>query len=425
MAKKMSFADRVKERAKQAEFSGGTDALKIKDGLSFYKPKKGKNEFIVVPFEMDLKKNAEGVQPGELWFRLQILKHFRIGPDDKSVICPKTIGKKCPICEHRAALISQGKATDDPEVKELSARKRELYYVIDLNDDDKLKIFECSYHNFGRKLEEEIREADDDSLVANFASPDGGAILTVRMAEESVGKTKYLEATRFDFEDRGKAEDKLVAAAMDEVTPFGELLIVKSYEDLRNLLYDLGPEDADDSESPDEEEPASRRRPAAGRKASSKNDSDDDDESETDDEEKPAPRKRRVPAEDEAPKTRRKAPADDDEDDNDDRPVHRKSTSKDEEEEEIPPKRKRVAKDESEEDDDEPVRRKKPAKVADDDDEPAPKKKKAKSDEPECSGAGIFGQDCDKLDECEDCPNWADCRDLTDEFEASAKRKKK
>lgn len=411
MAKKgSSFADRVKERAKQAEFSGGTDALKMKDGISFYKPKKGKNEFIVVPFEMDLKKNAEDIAQGDLWFRLQIWKHFRIGPDDKSVICPKTIGKKCPICEHRAALIAQGRATDDPEVKELTARKRELYYILDLEDDDKLKIMEFSYHNFGRKLEEEIREADDDSLVANFADPENGAILTVRMAEESLGKNKYLEATRFDFEERGKAENKLVAAAMEEVTPFGQLLIVKSYDELRNLLYDIGPDENEETDPDDEEASApirkkSKETPQRKKQAEAESDEDDDD-SDMDDEEdeEPAP-KRHKSADDEEPPVRRKKVADEE----DKASKHKSSKRQDDDEE-----------------DEEPIKRKKPAKRQedDDDDAPAPKsnKKSSKSDDPECSGPGTFGEDCDRLDECEDCPNWADCRDLTDEFEAAKKK---
>lgn len=270
MAKPVSMAERVKQKAKEAEFSGGNDTLRVKDGISFFKPKKGKNEIMIVPFEMGAGKNLEDIQPGELWFRQQLLKHFRVGPDDKAVICPRTIGKKCPICEHRASLLAQGRSTDDAEVKELLPKKRELYYIIDLEDDDRLKIFEYSYHNFGKKLEEEVREADDDSLAVNFADPDDGAIVVVRMAEASMGKNKFLEASRFDFEERGKEEKKIIQQAIGEVTPFGELMIIHSYEELRNLFYDLDPDETEAKQDQDEEEEAPRSRSSRGAKEETK-----------------------------------------------------------------------------------------------------------------------------------------------------------
>ncbi len=406
---KMNFAQRIKQKAKEAEFQGGSDTLRMKDGVSFYKPSKGKNEIIIVPFVMGPHKNMEEVPAEEIWFRFQILKHFRVGPEDKSVICPRTIGKRCPICEHRAALISQGKGTDDPEVRDLTAKKRELYYVLDLADDNKLKVYECSYHVFGRRLEEEIREAEDDSVVANFAHPENGAIVSVRMTEASVGKTKFLEASRFDFDKRDEAENKLVARAMEDLPSFGDLIVVKSYGDLKTLFYDL---DSDEENEPDEvvEEPVEEIAPRARARAEVEEDSDEENEL-------VKPRKRPQKAQD-------------DEDGEEIKPTRKRAKVDDTEDEEKPVRRRAPRVEEDSDEDEEPVRpakKRAPAPQDDEDgeEEPTPPKKSPakKQASPECPGDGQYGQSCDEIDECEDCEHWSACRDLTDEFLASKKKK--
>ena len=406
MAKPVSMAERVKQKAKEAEFSGGNDTLRVKDGISFFKPKKGKNEIMIVPFEMGAGKNLEDIQPGELWFRQQLLKHFRVGPDDKAVICPRTIGKKCPICEHRASLLAQGRSTDDAEVKELLPKKRELYYIIDLEDDDRLKIFEYSYHNFGKKLEEEVREADDDSLAVNFADPDDGAIVVVRMAEASMGKNKFLEASRFDFEERGKEEKKIIQQAIGEVTPFGELMIIHSYEELRNLFYDLDPDETEAKQDQDEEEEAPRSR-SSRRRSEPEPDADEEEE---------APKRRRGRAsqeetenpdeEEEAPRSRSSR-----------RRSEPESAPFDTEEEEAPRSRSsRGAKEET--------KAPRSRRADPDPDEEESESKPGKPVKHKCQFDGVFGETCDTLEACEDCAIWADCRAATDEYEAGKKRKR-
>lgn len=387
---KMSFADRVKKKAKEAEFQGGSDTIKLQDGMSFFKPKKGRNDIMIIPFEMTLAKNLEDIEKGELWYRLQIKKHFGIGSEDKAVICPTTIGKKCPICEHRAQLLAQGRGTDDAEVKALSAKKRELYYVIDVNSEEQnVQVYEPSYFLFGKKLEEEIREADEeDELVANFADPNDGAVLEVRMSEETMGKNKFLEASRIDFESRNKQETKLAKEAAENVPPMSDLLVVMSYEELKNVFYDIDP----DSEDGEDTAPARKRKVAE--------DEDEDDK----------PKRDKKPS----------RGSEDGEDEQDEKPRRGKVKDEDAEEDERPKRPKRSVKDEDE--DDKPKRDKKPAKDEDEDEAPKPRgRKKVGGD---CPGNGTFGEDCDSLDACEDCPNWADCRDATDEYE-KAKRNKK
>lgn len=417
-----SFAARIKQKAKEAEFSGGSETLKLKDGVSFFKPKKGRNLIMFLPFEIG--KNLEGLDPGEIWYRMTIRKHYGIGPEDKTVICPSTIGKKCPICEHKAALLSQGRGTDDDEVKALMWKRRELYWVIDLNDkegNEDPQVLETSYFTFGKKLEEEIREADDDSPAARFATVEDGAVVEVRMNEESLGKNKYLEAGRFDFYERKKGEQRLVDEGMKKITPFDEMLNILSYQELKKLFYDLSDDEVTDGEEPrssarssrDEEEEKPRSRQGSRR--------DDDYEEDT---------------------TRRRPISRRDEDEDEDeekprRPVRGSEDCLDDEHDHEPRRSSRSRRDEEEEEENGPTTPDpfsgKSGRSAKDDGEKSPssggKKQPSKvpgrgkqDDGPKCPvKANAYGKKCDLLDECPDCDIWADCRDLTDKYEESMK----
>lgn len=249
---KMSLRDRILQKANEGDINSGS-GLRLQENGAFFKPKKGRNRLIIVPFVMS-GPNMEDIPAGELWFRYQILKHFNVGPEGEAVICPKTVGKRCPICEHRAALLAQGKNKTDQEVKDLAPKKREFYNVIDVDDNFRLKIWEVSYYNFGKHLQEEIREADTD-LAADFADPDNGALLVVRLSEETMGQNKFLDTSRIDFKEREPLEKDVLSKAI----AFDKCLHVLSYDELRKLFLDLDDEDVADEE--ERSAPKSARAP--------------------------------------------------------------------------------------------------------------------------------------------------------------------
>ncbi len=39
--------------------------------------------------------------PGSLWYKRPYWLHRGVGPENVSIVCPSSIGKKCPICEYR------------------------------------------------------------------------------------------------------------------------------------------------------------------------------------------------------------------------------------------------------------------------------------------------------------------------------------
>lgn len=253
---KMSLRDRVLQKANEGDINSGS-GLRLQENSAFFKSKKGRNQLIIVPFVMS-GPNMEDIPAGELWFRYQVLKHFNVGPEGEAVICPKTVGKRCPICEHRAALLAQGKNKTDQEVKDLAPKKREFYNVIDVDDSSRLKIWEVSYYNFGKHLQEEIREADTD-LAADFADPDNGALLVVRMSEETMGQNKFLDTSRIDFKEREPLEKDVLSKAI----AFDKCLHVLSYDELRKLFLDLDDEDVTDDVADEDESsaPKSARAP--------------------------------------------------------------------------------------------------------------------------------------------------------------------
>lgn len=406
-----SMRDRFKKRAKEGAQKGFS--VQLPEDVKRFSPKKGTYKLDVIPYTVSAKKHPDGVAAGELWCRRPFLIHYGIGVDNKPQVCPRTIGKPCPICEYYERERKRPGADEDA-LKEIRAKARELYNVIDLdNEDDGIQVLEMSYHLFGKLLENEINEADDDE-VAGFAELKGGKTLKVRFSESSMGTNKFLEATRIDFLDR----DDYKKSILDDVVDLDTVFNILPYEELEAVFLEdegAGMAGDDDDDKPkskskkksykdddDDDEPKAKKR--------SKSDDEDDDDDDDDGDEKPKSRRASKKAEpedgdddDEKPKSRRSAkkaqPEDDDDDDEKPKPkaATKKSEPEDDDDDEAP-KAKSKAK-------------KKPEPDDDDDDEPKAKKGKGgKSAGGECPlSNGTFGKDFNKFDECDDCEIWSEC----------------
>lgn len=422
-----SMRDRFKKRAKEGAQKGFS--VQLPEDVKRFSPKKGTYKLDVIPYTVSAKKHPDGVAAGELWCRRPFLIHYGIGVDNKPQVCPRTIGKPCPICEYYERERKRPGADEDA-LKEIRAKARELYNVIDLdNEDDGIQVLEMSYHLFGKLLENEINEADDDE-VAGFAELKGGKTLKVRFSESSMGTNKFLEATRIDFLDR----DDYKKSILDDVVDLDTVFNILPYEELEAVfLEDEGAGMAGDED--DDDKPKSKSK-----KKSYKDDDDDDDEApktkkraksddDDDDDEKPKSSrssKKEEPEDDdddEAPKSRRSAKkAAPEDDDDDEKPKSRRSVKKaqpdDDDDDDEKPKRKASSKKADDDDDDEAEAhkskskaKKKPEPDDDDDDEPKAKKGKGgKSAGGECPlSNGTFGKDFNKFDECDDCEVWSEC----------------
>ncbi len=404
-----SMRERMKEMIENREKGGGGGTkFNFPEGheVKWFKPKKGTMLIDFIPYE---------TEDGGLWWEKSIYTHNDIGADGKAYVCLKTSKKPCPICEARAELLREyGKDSDI--VKALNAKQRQVFNVIDLdNEDEGVQFWEMSYFLFGKLLEEELAE-DDDLL--DFSNLEDGLTVKVRFKEEVFNKNKFLKASKIDFVERDAYEEDI----LEDVLNLDEVVDVLTYEKLEAIF--LEKEDADEEETP-----------KRGRKATS-----DDEE-----EEKPKRKRKAAPVEEEeeeeeTPKRKRRASKPAEEEEEEETPKRRGRKSKpepepeeedeeeadDEEEEEEKPKRRgRTSKtkatpkrgrksepepEEEEEEEEEKPKRKSKAKASDD-------------EELECPAGGTFGDDCDDLDECFDCEIWEQCKEKQDS--ASKKTRKK
>ena len=376
MAKKSSKRGSMRERAKQRaeerqQSSGGGMKFIFPEGheVKFFQPKKGTSTLDIIPYEVTVDNHPEGLEAGDLWYRRTIWVHFGIGAEDKSYLCLKTIGKRCPICDARAQMLKDGDA-DEELIKSLKPKERELYNVIDLDDEKAgVQLWDMSYHLFGKILEDEIREGDED--LAGFADLQDGKTIKVRFGEKKIGKNAFLEATRIDFVDRDDYDEDI----LEDVLDLDAILNILPYEKLEAVFLEV--EEAD--------------TPTKGKDSKNKKSSDDEEEEE-----------------DDTPPSRKKKDS------------GKKKKQDDEEEEEEKPSRRSKKKPEPEpEDEEEEEEEEKPKKGKDS------KKKKSSDDDEECPEGGTFGEDCDTLDECADCDLWEQCKEKQDEMEAEKKSKKK
>lgn len=236
--------ERVKKRAQENKNKGAANSFKLPDGAELYKPKKGTKSLDILPYRVTVDNHPE-VGEGELWFERSYYIHYDVGPDQKPRICPRTIKKACPICEERKDLLRE----DDEDSKELAdalkPKERQLFNVIDLDDQDKgPQLLDFSYFCFGKQLDEEIREGDDD--IADFAELKGGKTLKIRWAEESLGQNKFIKSSRIDFKDRKDYDEDI----LDEVFDLDKILVIRGYDELQAELH--GTEAPEKKEEPEE-----------------------------------------------------------------------------------------------------------------------------------------------------------------------------
>lgn len=287
----MNLKDRIKLRAKErATGEGGGGVFDFEgagiDNVSFWSPdSEGPFKFDIIPYNVTDDNNLDEVPAGEEWYRKLVLVHYNIGPANKKVVCPRTVGKNCPICEAVSEAYNNG---NNEEAKLIKAKEKSLMNIV-LDGEDEIKLFLYSTYLFGDPLEREVTHSEED--VFNFASTTDGLQIKVRFEEKSLGSNTYYETERIDFLSRDAQYDPSI---VEEAYPLDELIKIMSYKDLEKALYGA---DAEVLSDEDEEEDAGS---SIHEKivVSNKMDEDEEDdlsyEVEGDEDEKPARPKRPV-----------------------------------------------------------------------------------------------------------------------------------
>lgn len=247
-------------------------------------------------------------RPGDLWWRRPFRVHKNVGPDEETVVCPRSFNMPCPICEHVKQLADDG--ADREELRPLRSKGRYLYAVIPINHkklDEEVMVWDYSYSLFEKQLDEEL---ENDRSFDRFPGLEDGLTLEIRFREEKFGRGSYWETSRINFLDR---EEYYTEDILDDVPNLDECLKVLSYKELEALFFDFEPdvgetdtedsnEDIGEDESPEASQPPARK-PKTAKRAKKPS----EDEAEKQQETKPkkartrGTKKEQPPAEDECP----------------------------------------------------------------------------------------------------------------------------
>ena len=167
---KSSFRGKVASNAVETSKSNSSYGyLKLPKGVSVFSPDpEGKYYLDFLPYVVtdprhpDRKADTGQATPDSLWYRRPFRIHRNVGAGNgDSAVCLTSIGRKCPICEHKAKLVKAGASKE--ETKPLNSSKRILYIVIPLRSkefEEDIHIFDISERNFQDKLTNELKEDD-------------------------------------------------------------------------------------------------------------------------------------------------------------------------------------------------------------------------------------------------------------------------
>lgn len=287
---------------------------------------------------------------GDLWYRRPIKVHRNVGQGNIKVICPTSVGKKCPICEFQKKRFNEGAPKD--ETVPMYPQQRSLYIVIPDGEDD-IYVWDMSNKMFQDMLIEELKDNPDNEI---FPDLEEGKTLEMRLKWKSIGEKgkPFPEVTNISFLDR----DPFKASILDEVPDLDTILNVKSYDEIKNLFFELD-EEPDGGSLKEDVEPDQEKRERKSRRV----------------EKEPEPEK-----------------------------SERKSRRSEPEVEEKTERRSRKSEPEPEKEPEEKLEEK-PRRSRE-------VEKEEKSDTKErCPHGMKFGKDFEKADICDKCAIWDDCYD--------------
>lgn len=263
--KQTDFKNAVRRNVeKQQKEASGYGYLNLPKGVQMFKEKEGKMYLDIIPYGVkmenhpDLDRDAGIAEAGSLWYKFPFKIHRDIGANNDAVVCPSTFGKKCPICDYMKKRAKEGAEWE--ELKAYKPGKRNLYAVIPIGDkkmEEEIHIWDVSSYLFQNLLNEELSDREDYAV---FPALEGGKTLCIRFEEQQLGKNKFCEAKRIDFEKRKEDYDESI---IDEVPCLEELLKVLSYKELETMMFELDPEDVDsktDNDSNEEDAPVVKKK---------------------------------------------------------------------------------------------------------------------------------------------------------------------
>jgi len=273
--KKSKFGSNMtKNREKRKKEASGFGYLNLPKDFPVYKEKVGTCELDIIPYIVSDNNHPDGDEDnpdsalkGNQWYRRPIWIHRNVGAENETVICPKTDGKKCPICETRDKQFREGMDKEDVVGK---ASARSLYFIIPKKHkkyDEELHVWGISDFCFHDELDDELEENPEHNV---FPDLENGETLSIRFKEDSFDKNKFVKAKRVEFLERKK---QYSADIIEDSPCLDDFFDVPSYKELEAKFLEI--EEEDDQ---GEEEQPEEREEKKGKKRKTKAFDDDLDE---------------------------------------------------------------------------------------------------------------------------------------------------
>lgn len=336
--KKKGSSEKSSAMQKWLDSGGGgfRNYLKVPEGTEFFKPEKKKTYVLdILPYNVSDKKHPDKVKKGMTWFKRTLYLLRNVGPEEETMLSPRTLGKKCPVSEEYNRLRNDSDSSAKEMAKGLKAKVVEVYNIR-LKGSKKVMLFEMSRFCFGDVLAEAIEMADDPAL-RDFYEADGGVSLKIKFKEDKYEGRAFLKLFSVEFIERDKP---IGSSILKKVIDLDKILVVPEYDDLKDLFF---------GEERDEEEDGADDDDVEETEEDEDDDEDEDDEDSSDDDDEDED-------EDESDEDEEDDDEDDDDDDSDDSDDEESDDDEDDDEDEDEDV------DEEEEDEDEDEEEEKPKK---------------------------------------------------------------
>jgi hypothetical protein len=245
------------------------DLSSYKD-VKFWKPEAGPHGVDIIPYNVT-SKNHPNFKKGEVDYVLSVHVHRGVGPNNDNYLCMKeTFGKPCPICEEMnnlheslmADYLDKGmsqkeawvKAKNDNDVKSMKPKHRVIYNLIDVDDREAgIQLYEAPHFWFEKPMAEKfvVKQARKPNTPFFFDLEQGFTVIVNSTDEEFSGK-KFVKSEPMEFESRDVSyEEDLI----DSAYPLDALLVIPTYEEVKNAFMGIETEEDDEDDVEDNEPP--------------------------------------------------------------------------------------------------------------------------------------------------------------------------
>ena len=245
-----------------------------KEDLPMWSADANEHEVCIIPFSIGSGKNSEfrnnpdlnmpfskdELKEGAFDYKLTVLIHHGIGPNEDAVLCLRTIGKSCPICEERDRLTKEDPDAYKEEISGLNPWKRALYNIICFDSDkefDKgVQVWEAPHASIEDVLSELSKKPNrrtGEIEHKDYQIPEE----RWNVFFERVGKGISTEYKQLEILERKKSDeftDKEIDQLYKDAYDFEDLIEIKSYDELYEMQHGIKP----DGEA--KEEPVERGR---------------------------------------------------------------------------------------------------------------------------------------------------------------------